>query len=166
MSDAPAQAKIPGVKPPEEEFLFVDAAWELRQSYRRDPLQRPFFAGLKEKRLLGVRDPASGRVLFPPRSLWDEPYAELHDLAPVGPGGVIRTLTRVPGGSGPNSRPPQLVVFVQLDGASTAASGTLRGPGSDTADPIRLIGARCKAVFKPEPAGDWNDYWYELEGEP
>lgn len=156
MSDAPA-------RPPEESFVFVDAEWRLRQSYRRDPLQRPFFAGLKEKRLLGVRDPASGRVLFPPRGFWDEPYAELSELVPVGPGGVIRTLTRVPGG-GPNNRPPQLVVFVQLDGAGTAAAGPLRGPRSDAADPIGLIGARCRAVFKPETAGDWNDYWYELEG--
>jgi hypothetical protein len=144
-----------------EEFLFVDGRWSLRQSYRRDPLLGPFFAALKEKRLVGVRD--GTRVLFPPRAFSEESYSELYELVPVGPGGIIRTLTRiVPGGAKP--QPPYLVVFVQLDGAGSAAAGRLREPGGDLANPIELIGKRCRAVFKDEPAGDWADFWYELEG--
>ena len=147
---------------PEDEFVFVDAEWSLKQSFRRDPLQMPFLAGLKEKRLLGVRDPVRNLVMFPPRSFAEESFSEMSELVPVGPGGVIRTLTRViPGGKEP--RPPFLVVFVQLDGAYAAAAGALRGPGSDVADPLSLIGRRCNAVFKPEPEGAWTDFWYQLE---
>ena len=162
MTDAGQTSAGRSSSSPEEEFVFVDATWELRQTYHRDPIQRQYFAGLLEKRLLGVRDPVGDHVLFPPHTFWDDPYAELHELVPVGPGGVIRTLTRIPGG--PNDRPPSIVVYVQLDSASTASAGTLRGPGTDVADPVELIGARCRAVFKDEPTGNWNDYWYELEG--
>lgn len=144
-----------------DEFIFVDAEWKLKQRYRRDPLQAPFFQGLKEKRLLGVRDPARGLVMFPPRGFCEESFSEMSELVPVGPGGTIRTLTKViPGGKEP--RPPFIVVFVQLDGADSAAAGRLRGVGSDPADPLALIGQRCHAVFKPEPDGAYTDFWYEL----
>ena len=171
MSDAAtskdqAAARPGSGKPPrdgDEAFVFVDAGWHLRQSYRRDPLQPLMFAALKEKRLVGVRDPGTGRVLFPPRSFSEESFSVLSELVPVGPGGVIRTITRLPGG-GPSNRPPYCVVFVQLDGADAAAAGHLRGAGSDPSNPAALIGKRCRAVFKAEPAGDFNDFWYELEG--
>lgn len=144
-----------------EEFVFVDAEWSLKQRYWRDPLQAPFFEGLKSKRLLGVRDPARGLVLFPPRGFCEESFSAMSELVPVGPAGVIRTLTKIiPGGKEP--RPPFIVVFVQLDGADSAAAGRLRGAGSDPADPLTLIGARCRAVFKPQPEGAFTDFWYEL----
>ena len=144
-----------------EDFVFVDAEWSLKQRYRRDPLQAPFFEGLKQKRLLGVRDPVRGLVMFPPRSFADESFSAMSELVPVGPAGTIRTLTRVtPGGKDP--KPPFTVVFVQLDGAASAAAGRLRGPGSDPADPLTLIGRRCRAVFKDRPEGAFTDFWYEL----
>lgn len=156
-------AKLAG-SAPEDEFVFVDADWSLKQFYRRDHLQLPFLAGLKEKRLLGVRDRVRGLVMFSPRSFAEESFSEMSELVPVGPGGVIRTLTKiVPGGKERGT--PFLVVFVQPDGADSAAAGRLRGTGSDPADPLTLIGARCRAVFKPEPEGAWSDFWYELEGE-
>lgn len=143
-----------------DEFVFVDAEWKLKQRYRRDPLQARFFQGLKEKRLLGVRDPVRGLVMFPPRSFCEESFSEMTELVPVGPAGIIRTLTRIiPGGKEP--RPPFIVVFVQLNGAASAAAGRLRGPDSDPADPLALIGSRCHAVFKSEPEGAFTDFWYE-----
>ena len=161
LREKPAAAK-PAHSAPEDEFIFVDADWSLKQFYRRDPLQLPFLAGLKEKRLLGVRDHARGLVMFSPRSFAEESFSEMSELVPVGPGGVIRTLTKVVPSKGEAAF---LVVFVQPDGADSAAAGRLRGAGSDPADPLTLIGARCKAVFKPEPEGAWTDFWYELEGE-
>jgi uncharacterized OB-fold protein len=148
-------------KKPQDDTIFIDARWSLPQRYRADPLLAPFLAALKDKRLLGVRNDA--RVLFPPRHFAEENFAALHELVPVGPGGMIRTLTRiVPGGKTP--QPPYLVVFVQLDGADSAAAGRLRGAGADAANPLALIGQRARAVFKDEPAGDWSDFWYELAG--
>jgi len=149
---------------PDQEYVYVDAEWSLKQSYRRDPLHLPFLAGLKEKRLLGVRDSVRNLVMFPPRSFAEESFSEMSELVPIGPGGIIRTLTRiVPSGKEP--RPPFLVVFVQLDGADSAAAGRLRGEPSDC-DPLSFIGARCRAVFKNEPEGAWTDFWYELEKGP
>jgi uncharacterized OB-fold protein len=151
-------------KRPDADFVFVDAEWSLTQRYRQDPLQARFLAALKERRLLGVRDQVRGLIMFPPRGFAEESFSAMTELVPVGPGGIIRTLTRiVPGGKQP--KPPYIVAFVQLDGADSAAAGRLRGPGSDPADPLPLIGARCRVVFKPEPEGDSSDYWYEL-GEP
>lgn len=147
-------------KKPDEDFIFVDGHWSLRQSYRADPLLAPFFAALKEKRLVGVRN--RGRVLFPPRHFAEESFTTSSELVPVGPGGVIRTLTRiVPGGTNP--APPYLVVYVQLDGADSAAAGRLEGSGA-IADPLPLIGRRAEAVFKDEPSGAWSDFWFELKG--
>ena len=76
---------------------------------------------------------------------------------------MIRSLARLPGG-GRDKRPPSLIVFVQLDGADCAAASVLRGADTDIATPVDLIGRRCRAIFKDQPAGDWNDYWFELEG--
>lgn len=150
--------------PGDESFIYVEGAWDLRHSYRRDRLADPFLAGLAEQRLLGVADPTSGRVLFPPRAQWDEPFAELRELVEVGPGGVIRTLTSLPG-RGPNPDPPIVIAHVQLDGAASAAPGRLRLPWSDPERLLLLVGTRCHTLFADHPVGDWNDYWYELEGE-
>lgn len=155
------------VKPPrdnEDEFVFVDAEWVLKQSWRRDPMLAPFLAALKDRKLFGVRDVVRNKVMFPPRWLAEESYSRMTELVPVGPGGIIRTLTRVPS-AGKEPKPPVLAVFVQLDGADSAAAGVLKGAGSDVADPGTLIGKRCRAVFKPEPAGALSDFWYELEKE-
>lgn len=161
MSDISAKPAKSPEKPGEDEFVFVDAQWNLRQSFRRDPLQRQFFKGLQDRKLLGARDHLNNRTLFPPRGFAEESFSVLDDLVPVGPGGVIRTITRLPGG-GPNKRPPYYVVFVQLDGADSAAAGHLRGVDVELANPADLIGKRCHAVFKDEPKGDWGDYWYEM----
>jgi uncharacterized OB-fold protein len=148
-------------KKSDEEFIFVDGHWSLLQSYRADPMLAPFFAALRNKRLVGLRH--QGRVLFPPRHFAEERFATSSELVPVGPGGVIRTLTRiVPGGKNPAT--PFLVVFVQLDGADSAAAGRLRD-NVDIANPLELIGCRCRAVFKDEPKGEWSDFWYELAGQ-
>jgi uncharacterized OB-fold protein len=162
MSDAAAKRDRPASSPADDEFVFIDAQWNLRQSFRRDPLQRQFFDGLRSRRLLGARDPASLRVLFPPRGFAEETFSAISELVPVGPGGVIRTITRLPGG-GPNKRPPYYVVFVQLDGADSASAGHLRGVDVELANSAELIGKQCHAVFKDEPKGDWADYWYEMD---
>jgi uncharacterized OB-fold protein len=155
----------PAKKSPEDSFVFVDARWDIRQTFRRDGLQDAFFDGLRQKKLFGVRDPGNGRVLFPPRDFSDQTYRELSDLVPVGPGGTIRSITQVPGG-GPKNRPPVTAVYVQLDGADSAGAGRLRNFDIETPRLAELIGKRCHAVFKDEPAGAWNDYWFELGEAP
>jgi len=147
-------AKERGREEPED-IEFVDASWEVSQIYRADPLLLPFFEALKQKRLLAAKAP-SGRVLFPPTSLCEVTYSDVTELVPVGPSGIIRTFTVLP------SQPPKIIVFVQLEGADTAAPGYLRGLPEADLYSLDLIGAPCRAVFADQPGGEWSDFWFEL----
>ncbi len=138
-----------------EGIIFIEADWDVRQSYHPDPLLPAFFEALKQKRLLAGRTP-KGRTIFPPSSFCEATYDEVTDLVPVGPEGVIRTFTVLPGS------PSKVIVLVQLDGSDTASPGYLRGAPEGEADLLRLVGSRCRVAFKDEPAGHWTDFWFAL----
>ncbi len=148
---------------PPEGIVFVDAAWDVRQSYRPDPLLERFLAELKHRRLVGGIVPGTNRVIFPPRSFCELSYRRVNDVVPVGPGGTIRGFTRLMVKLANGPTPPAVIVHVQLDGADTASPGYLRGAVVAMDPPPALIGTRCRAVFKEEPEGDWTDFWFELE---
>lgn len=140
-----------------EGIEFVEAGWDVPQTYLADPLLLAFFEGLKHKKLLAAKVSGdTGRVIFPPTSFCEVTYSEVTDLVPVGPTGTIRTFTLLPGTSA------KLIVFVQLDGADTASPGYLRGVPEGDMTSLLLIGARCRVVFADEPTGDWTDFWFEL----
>src|SRR4051812_5643318 len=106
---------------------FVDVSWDVPQIYRADPLLPPFFAALKQKRLLAAKAPGQGgRVIFPPTSFCEITYTELKDLTELKPLGTIRTFTVMP-----STPSPKIIVFVQLEGADTASPGYLRGALDD-----------------------------------
>jgi uncharacterized protein len=152
-------------KPPDPEgIVFVDASWDVPQAYAADPLIGRLFEAFKRKRLVGARVPGSGRVIFPPQSVCEVSYREADELVEVGPGGTVRTFTVVHSKFGGAPPTPYVMVFVQLDGASTASGGYLRNVDIGTAVNLALIGKRVRAVFKEEPAGQWSDVWFELEG--
>lgn len=155
----------PSTTPPSsaDDMLFVDGAWRLDQSYTEEPMLRRFFDAVREHRqLLGARVEATGRVIFPPRRVCERSYREVDALVPVGPGGVIVTVTRVMTRMPIAPDPPYVVAFARLDGADTASPAYLRGPGADRTDLLSLIGRRCRVAFAAEPVGDWADFWYEL----
>lgn len=170
MSDvqAAARAKKEEAKParkaaPDPEgIVFVDGSWDVPQFYRPDPLIPRMFAAMKEKRLVGSRVAGGSRVIFPPQSFCEVSFRETDALVDIGPGGTIRTFT-ISHTKWGRPETPYIIVFVQLDGASTATGGYLRNTSTDHAGSLKLIGARCRAVFKDEPAGDWSDFWFELE---
>jgi len=140
-----------------EGIEFVEAGWDVPQLYRADPLLLACFEGLKQRRLLAGQAPGpSGRVIFPPTSFCEVTYSEVTELVPVGPGGVIRSFTVLPG------TPAKLIVFAQLEGADTASAGYLRGVPDDEMQNLALVGATCRVVFADEPVGDWTDFWFEL----
>lgn len=139
-----------------EGIEFVEAGWDVAQIYRADPLLPPFFEALKQGRLLAGRaDGPDGRVIFPPSSFCEESYSEVTELVPVGPRGIIRSFTVLPG-------PPQkLIVFVQLEGADTASPGYLRGVEDEDMQALALVGAPCHVVFAEDRKGAWSDFWFE-----
>ena len=146
-----------------EGIVFVDASWDVRQSYRSDPLLDRFFAELRDGRLMGGEVPGTGRVIFPPRSFCELSFRQVDRLVPVGPGGTVRGFTRLAVKLANGPPPPAVIVHVQLDGADTASPGYLRGDIVSADPPPPLIGARVRAVFKENPDGDWTDFWFEME---
>jgi uncharacterized OB-fold protein len=147
-----------------EGIVFIDAAWELEQVYRPDPQLAKSLAELKRKRFYGGLVQDTGRVIYPPTSFCELSFKPVVELVPVGPGGIVRsyTVSRTKFANG--LAPPYVIVFVQLDGASTASAGYLKNFGDIDRLSLDLIGMRCRAVFTDEPAGDWSDFWFELEG--
>jgi uncharacterized OB-fold protein len=147
----------------QQEPVFVDATWQVRQVYRIDPLLDRFFDALREGRLLGGRVTSTGRVTVPPRSYCDVTGEPVEQLEPVGPGGVVRAITQVMTPFPNAPKPPYLIVFVQLDGASNACQGYLRGVDATAPPSLDWVGRRCKAVFAAERTGGWSDFWFEPE---
>ncbi len=158
----PSAKGKPGKNPDPEGIVFVDAGWEVPQFYRPDPLLQRMLAELANRRILGSRIAATGRVMFPPQSICEVSFEETDELVEVGPGGVLRTFTIVHTKWG-GREVPYIIAFVQFDGANTATAGFLRNVSTEAAGSLSLIGARCRAVFKDEPVGDWSDFWFELE---
>lgn len=162
MSAPARRAKTAPSEP--EGIVFVNATWEMEQLYRPDPRLAECLAELKNKRLCGGLVRETGRVIFPPTSFCEISFEPVTALVPIGPGGVIRayTVSRTKFANG--LAPPYVIVFVQLDGASTASPGYLRGYGDVDGLSLAIIGARCRAAFTDAPVGDWTDFWFELEG--
>jgi uncharacterized OB-fold protein len=165
-ADRPKDASKPRPRekrPDPEGIVFVDADWDVPQFYRPDPTIVRMFEEFRNKRLVGAQVAGGSRVIFPPQSYCEVSYRETDKLVEVGPGGTIRTFTIAhTRWSGPPT--PYIIVFVQLDGASTATGGYLHNVRTDAVGSLSLIGARCRVVFKDEPAGEWSDILFELEG--
>ena len=152
-----------GRRPDPEGIIFVEGSWDVRQTYHPDPMIIAMFDGFRRKQILASRIQGSGRVVFPPRSVCEVSYRDADGMVEVGPCGTIRTFTIVHSKFGNAPPTPHIIVFVQLDGAGTAAGGYLRGVSTEPEHSLTLIGRRVRAVFTPEPTGDWTDFWYELE---
>jgi uncharacterized OB-fold protein len=112
-----------------------------------------FFAGLRERRILGIRA-RDGRVLVPPQEYDPETGEALDELVEVADVGVVTTWTWV---SEPRAkhllRRPFAFALVKLDGADTAMLHYV-----DAGDPDAMrTGMRVRARWKDEPEGDITD---------
>ena len=145
-----------------DDLVFVEAEWELHQTYRADAMLGAFLSRLKDKVLLAGRVGATGRVIFPPACLCEVTYNPVTELVPVGRGGVIRAFAVVEMQFPGKPPPPHIVVYVQLDGADTASPGMLQGVADEGTYRTDLVGRRVEAVFVDEPVGDWTDFGFVL----
>ncbi len=103
-----------------------------------------------EGRILGIRDPGSGKVLVPPRIVSGISGEVLSDWVEVGPGGTVTgsTIVEVPfvDPMTGHARPvPYGFGFIRLDGADTNIYHFL---DATTHDQIQ-VGTRVEAVLKP-----------------
>ena len=140
MSDAPGALTAPHV---------------LEYPYTRSvgPVLGRFFAGLRERRIEGIRS-RSGRVLVPPQEYDPETAETLDDWVAVGDAGVVTTWAWV---SEPRRNHPLDHAFafalIRLDGADSAMLHAV-----DAVDESRMsTGMRVRARWRDETRGDIHD---------
>lgn len=139
------------------------APYVLEYTYRRStgPVVGEFLAGLKEKRIRGVKT-REGKVLVPPAEFDPETGEALAELVEVAETG---TVTSWAWASSPRARQPLGHPFawalVRLDGADTAILHAV-----DAKTPERMkTGVRVRVRWKEQRAGEIQDIaCFDLEG--
>lgn len=136
--------------------------------YKVEPGQHysAFLRGLEEGKLIGGRDPASGKVYVPPRAadpVTGNPTSEYVEVADVG---VLTTFTiiRIPF-EGQKLKPPYCFGAIVVDGADMPIYHLISGVPHDE---IRM-GMRVKAKWKPKEQWETsleNILYFEPTGEP
>lgn len=119
-----------------------------------------FFAGLRDRRIVGVRA-RDGRVLVPPQEFDPESGDDLADFVEVGTGGVVTSWTWV---AEPRAKHPLQHSFawalIRLDGADT---GLLHVVDAGEEAAMRT-GMRVRVRWRDETVGDIHDIaCFELE---
>jgi len=117
------------------------------------PVLGRFFAGLRERRITGIRM-ADGRVLVPPQEYDPHTSAVLHEFVDVGDAGVVTTWAWV---AEPRAKHPLQHPFafalIRLDGADTALLHVI-----DAVDETSMrTGMRVRARWRDETRGDIHD---------
>lgn len=123
----------------------------LRYDYAAGAFATTFMHALKtEGRLLGVRDPGTGKVLVPPRPISGLSGEHLHEWVEVGPRGTVTgwTIVETPfvdPMTGERRPVPYGFGFIKLDGADTNIYHFLEPTSHDEIN----VGMRVEAVLKP-----------------
>lgn len=133
----------------------LTASHVLEYPYRRSagPVIGRFLAGLKERRIEGIRT-FEGRVLVPPVEYDPVTGESLAEFVEVGPAGVVTTWAWVttPRAKHPLDR-PFAWALVRPDGADTALLHAV-----DAGDPARMrTGMRVKPRWRDERVGEIHD---------
>lgn len=135
-----------------QEVLVADHAIEYTYTRSTGPIIGAFLAGLRDKRLVGVRA-SDGRVLVPPVEYDPVTSDDLSELVEVGETGVVTTWAW-------NDRPlagqpfdrPFAWALVKLDGADTSLLAALDAPREEIA-----TGMRVHAQWSDDRVGSITD---------
>lgn len=162
---APSSALAPAavdIVPPEGEPLAAPLAPSFDYTRSTGPILGAFFTGLRERRLVGVRD-RSGRVHAPPVEFDPSTHEGLQvdALVELGSGGTVESWTWV---SAPSPRmqlsAPHALALIRLDGADTSLLHVVAaGSAADMA-----TGMRVEARWVPEPRGTVRDLYFVPAG--
>lgn len=145
----------------------------LRYRYAAGRYASVFMTALRDEgRILGVRDPGSGKVLVPPRVVSGLSAQRTGEWVEVGPRGTVIGCTVVETAfvdpmTGAQRPIPYGFAFIRLDGADTSIYHFLEASSHDA---LR-VGMRVEAVLKPreERQGQMSDIvWFRTveDGEP
>jgi uncharacterized OB-fold protein len=125
-----------------------------------------YLRGLEQGKLIGGRDPESGKVYVPPRAADPVTGNPTSEYVEVTDAGVLTTFTiiRIPF-EGQKLKPPYCFGAIVLDGADMPIYHLISGVPHDE---IRM-GMRVKAVWKPKDQWETsleNILYFEPTGEP
>jgi hypothetical protein len=125
-----------------------------------------YLRGLERGKLVGGRDPESGKVYVPPRAADPVTGNPTSEYVEVQDAGVLTTFTiiRIPF-EGQKLKPPYCFGAIVLDGADMPIYHLISGVPHDD---IRM-GMRVKAVWKPQEQWETsleNILYFEPTGEP
>ncbi len=140
------------------ERVIVSLEMDLRWAYASGTVMERFCAGLKEKRIEGLRCRGCGRRYLPPRPVCGNCMLRLDEWVEVSDEGRIEawTVVHLPildGRTGEQRPSPYGMGLIRLDGADTTLNHYLAEN-----DPSRLaIGQRVKAVWRSERLGSMDD---------
>jgi uncharacterized OB-fold protein len=117
-----------------------------------------FYAGLRDRKIYGVRCPRCRVVLVPPKKTCHRCFGDLSEWVEVGDLGTLQTFTVVHYHE-PEMHPlraPFAYGIIKLDGADTGMTHLI-----SEAD-LRALkeGMRMKVVFKEKPEGNYLDIQY------
>jgi len=139
----------------------LDVTVNTRYPYRYScgTIASEFFAALRdEKKILGRKCPACGRVYIPPRPVCGPCWSPTTEWVEIGPQGVLEcftvvTFTFLDPMTGRTRPVPYGYGMIRLDGSQARFQHFL-----EESDPGKLrVGLRLEAVFAPERKGSLSD---------
>ncbi len=153
-------------EPPVEPVKYIEAKTRLPYRYRAGDSKAQFLAGLKDKRILGSKCSATGKVFVPPLVANPENLAPCDELVELPDRGVVTTfcIVNIPV-MGREVELPYVAASVALDGAAISMFAAIQ---ECKATEVRM-GMRVQAVWKPdgERTGSFDDILhFRPTGEP
>lgn len=150
----------------ENELLTIDGRWNFEYRYFAGETATRFFREIRDhRRIMGTRNPVSGKVMVPARAFSDVDYVPATEWVETGPGGRLETFSIVGAKFQGLPDPPFVIGYITLDGADTALLNTVTGvdlSDLDAAAAILLRQPRVRAVFKEQREGRITDFHFEV----
>jgi uncharacterized OB-fold protein len=150
-----------------DDAVVVEGRWDFHYTYFAGSAASRFFAGLRERRILGSPCPKCGAVRVPARGFCDACFVETPELVDVGQSGTLEAFTILSSSFPGLPDPPVVVGYVLLEGASSAVLNFV--DGVDLSD-IDVAGARLlrrpkvRVRFRDRCEGRITDFAFVLDG--
>ena len=147
-----------------EQSRIVEGKISLPYRWAMGPTITRFFEGFQEKRILGTRCDACGRVLVPARAFCSRCFKDMDEWVQVKDEGVLRTwvLINFPY-EGQPLEPPYIIGVIELDGSDNGFPHFVGGFPQYDIEFLKdrvTIGMRVKAVWKEGRDGNILDIAY------
>lgn len=157
----PASALSSEPQPEEEELIRKRLTISLPQKFSTGPIMGRFLRELRDnKRIMAIKDPATGHHLLPPREVCAKSHQPCHEWEEVGPNGTIAEVDFAYYASpdplsGETRATPYTIVYVKLDG--TKGPDTLWHELKETDPAVVRKGRRVRPVWNSERTGSMRD---------